>query len=249
MELGYDGLFHHTPIYKLENRNRRGIMKKQVMILKKIFSKENILLLIFILFFWTSALEKSFFKISVLYEHRNVFIYSFFLVCILIIYKLELKISVKDAWEKKEEYLKVIMLGVLFIVLGEVIAGITVEKMGIFSANETGIQETLRDKIYAFPVIVIFGPIVEEVIFRKIIYKKIRSNNKYLRLESIFFVALIFAVHHCIAELYVGNFIQLVANLPVFIAGIGYTIVYEKTGNICCPIIVHMILNLIAFQG
>lgn len=227
----------------------KGYMEKNEMRVKRILNKENLLLLIYFLVFWTNLLENSFFEKTFLYEHSSLCIYTTFSICILILYRKDLKNVWKDFWKNKERYLKIILVGIFLIVIAEVIMGVMIDKMGILSINEEHVQRDIRSKIYGFPVIVILGPIVEEFFFRKNIYEKVRSKNKYLRLLSILFVAIIFAVHHCIKELYGGNFIQLVANLPVFMAGIGYTAVYEKTDNICCPIIVHMILNLIAFQG
>ena len=80
------------------------------------------------------------------------------------------------------------------------------------------------------------GPFVEEIIFRKNIYTFIQ-NIAGVKC-AVVFSALIFALYHC----------DIVAEIPLFFMGLGLAYTQEKTADIVCPVLVHMIINVISLS-
>ena len=79
---------------------------------------------------------------------------------------------------------------------------------------------------------VIFGPIAEEIIFRWMIYGRMRF---YLGKKwAVVLSAILFGLYH-------GNMVQFIY---CTILGIVFAIAYEKSGNIFVTIIAHMLINL-----
>ena len=78
----------------------------------------------------------------------------------------------------------------------------------------------------------ILGPIIEELMFRGIIYNELKS--KYSNMKSILLTTIFFAIIHI-------NIIQI---LYASIIGFILIFVYEKYNNIKAPIILHMASNI-----
>ncbi len=78
----------------------------------------------------------------------------------------------------------------------------------------------------------ILGPIIEELMFRGIIYNELKS--KYSNMKSILLTTIFFAIIHI-------NIIQI---LYALIIGFILVFVYEKYNNIKAPIILHMASNI-----
>lgn len=78
----------------------------------------------------------------------------------------------------------------------------------------------------------ILGPIIEELMFRGIIYNELKS--KYSNMKSILLTTIFFAIIHI-------NIIQI---LYALIIGFILIFVYEKYNNIKAPIILHMASNI-----
>ena len=81
---------------------------------------------------------------------------------------------------------------------------------------------------------VIIGPILEELVFRYLIYNNLNKFNK--KNTSIILSSLIFALVH-------NGFINIVY---AFIIGTILTIIYSKNKNIKEVIILHMVANLMS---
>lgn len=80
--------------------------------------------------------------------------------------------------------------------------------------------------------IVVLGPVVEELCFRGLIYRRMRERCP-VKL-SMFFSALIFALFH-------GNLVQ---GIYAFILGMFMAFVYERFKNVIAPILFHVGANL-----
>lgn len=78
----------------------------------------------------------------------------------------------------------------------------------------------------------IIGPIIEELMFRGIIYNE--AKNKYNNKKAIIITTIIFALLHV-------NFMQIIY---AFIMGLIFIKVYEESKNIKAPIILHMASNI-----
>jgi len=103
------------------------------------------------------------------------------------------------------------------------------------SQNQQIVEETLG----AYPILmaittVLFAPLVEEIIFRLMLMKKIILHPWF----SILFSSFLFAIIHVIQA---GDFIFMIPYMAMGIP-LGYS--YYKTGNICYPIGIHLLQNL-----
>ena len=157
-----------------------------------------------------------------------------------LIYKNKIKKDLKDINQKDNDkmYLKDTfkywIIGLLLMIIANSIIGIFIT--GI-SPNESANRELLSDLyIFAIPTMILFAPICEEIIFRLSIKDFI--SNKYLYVLT---SGLLFGYAHIIGE----TGINLVYVIPYVILGLCFSMLYEKHKNIICPIIAHMIHNLV----
>lgn len=98
--------------------------------------------------------------------------------------------------------------------------------------------------IIMFMTSVIFAPIVEEVIFRGLIFNNLYKKNVYVaHLVS----SLLFGFLHVYSFILQGEFIQFVYMIPYVIMGLSFSYAYHKRGNIIVPILLHAFSNCIAF--
>lgn len=118
------------------------------------------------------------------------------------------------------------------------------------SANQEAINNYISDYgIITLLVVIILGPLVEEIVFRGIIYYLLRGKKGNLAriIVANFITSLMFAIYHCgIKSLLVFNVEQILAIIPLFFLGVGIAYVQEKTSNISCSIVIHIVINLIA---
>ncbi len=97
------------------------------------------------------------------------------------------------------------------------------------------------ESLYSVPFIVqvvglgVFVPIAEELLFRGVLYQrlKIMANNKAM---AMLWSALLFAAFH-------GNLVQA---LYGFIAGVVFVWLYEEYGSIKAPIVAHICMNIVS---
>lgn len=103
--------------------------------------------------------------------------------------------------------------------------------------NSAAMQFSGQPIILLILTVVILGPIAEEIIFRWMIFGRIRYyfGSKWAILLS----GLMFGIYHM-------NMIQFV--FATFL-GIGFAYLYDKSGNIYITIIAHMIINMIGIIG
>lgn len=80
----------------------------------------------------------------------------------------------------------------------------------------------------------IIGPIYEEILFRYILYNRIKK--RFSVRKSIFISSLIFGIMH----------LQPIKSIYAFILGIFLSFIYERKKNIIAPILVHISANSIA---
>lgn len=83
--------------------------------------------------------------------------------------------------------------------------------------------------------VVIFTPIVEEIIFRGVIFSTTRY--KYGRRWALIITTLFFTLLHGVNPV---GFVQ------VLIPGIAFVLLYEREGNLAAPVITHACFNLIS---
>ncbi len=78
----------------------------------------------------------------------------------------------------------------------------------------------------------IFGPIAEEVFFRGFVYSAIKKNIGVF--WGMVITSVIFAFLHA----------HIVGFLPIMVLGLMLVYLYEKTGSLVAPMVLHMIHNI-----
>lgn len=112
------------------------------------------------------------------------------------------------------------------------------------SANQQIFETYLSSQpILMFIQAVIFAPILEELLFRGIIFRTLREKGKVL---AHVVAAGLFGFLHVYAGLFAGDITQLVHLIPYVLMGFAFGYVYEKKGTIFVPILVHALNNFIA---
>ena len=84
-----------------------------------------------------------------------------------------------------------------------------------------------------------------------IIYYLLRGKKENLAriIVANFITSLMFAIYHCdIKSLLVFNVEQILSIIPLFFLGVGIAYVQEKTSNISCSIVTHIVINLISIS-
>ncbi len=146
--------------------------------------------------------------------------------------------------------------GYLYVLFGTFISQIIVSIFeGLFSisydvsVNQIAVESMLSNNnpvIGQFLLIlsvVIIGPIVEELVFRKAIFGLIKSNMFAVILSSIFF-----ALIHVSSEIMNNSLsVIFISGIPYFVLGCVFGFIYLRFNkNIFIPIFVHMLSNLIS---
>jgi len=109
--------------------------------------------------------------------------------------------------------------------------------------NYSPMYQELANKIFggdfyiAFLTTVCMAPILEELLFRGLIYKRLRNTCKPFTAAII--SSLAFGITH-------GNLVQF---LYAFLAGMLLAYIYEKYKNIWAPIIFHVCANTLSMLG
>ena len=91
------------------------------------------------------------------------------------------------------------------------------------------------NKVFAAIALVVIGPILEEVIYRGLIYGKLRKNHSLI--TSILIVSILFGFLHG----------QWNVGVDVFTLSVVACLMRETTGTIYAGIILHILKNTIAF--
>ncbi len=139
--------------------------------------------------------------------------------------------------------------GVLLVFCFQIIANMLVIFLRngnvLKSENELIINEILRSSPTNFLLLgmacVAFGPIVEELIFRKTIFELLRNDKISIVISSV-----IFGLIHVVEYNY--SFLEMIlTSLPYISSGIVLGVIYSKSKHdIKCNIYIHMICNLIS---
>ena len=136
---------------------------------------------------------------------------------------------------KLKEFIKLAAVCVFIMQVGNSLSSITLslieESIGILPTNDTSDLILQSNIILSAVVVGIIGPVVEELIFRKIAIDRLMPYGEKI---AVFFPALIFGLIH-------GNLYQF---FNAFFLGVIFSFVYVKTGNIIYPIILHCFINM-----
>jgi len=179
-------------------------------------------------------------------KYFDFIFYGSFMLVFIIVYRKYILDCIKCL---NKDYFKHVAYAVVFIIVTMVISAIALSGMGVGqSDNQDAINQNIsHNTLITYIVVVFAGPFVEELIFRKNIYTFIR-NMAGVKCALVF-SALIFALYHCDIVIFLNmEFSQILAVIPLFFMGLGLAYTQEKTTDIVCPVLVHMIINVISLS-
>ena len=182
----------------------------------------------------------------------NFLIYLAMLPPILFLLKKDLSDDFSAFKKRKKEWFIIIAVGYLYLILGNIlsnfISNFLSDLLGVpisESLNQLTIIAALQSEGTILMMIsaIVFGPIIEELIFRKAIFGIFSKNTTGLIVSSV-----IFGTIHLVSEPSVAS--ALVNGSAYFIMGVVFGLIYIKNDkNIYAPMIVHILSNLIAVLG
>ena len=153
----------------------------------------------------------------------------------------------KESWYifKQNKVANLKVAGILYIVL--ILTNIVLNLIFRLetSSNQESIEMMMQSSMIVVPfMVVIFAPIVEEIVFRGAIYRVMRkSTGKW---GGILISAFFFGLVHVLASLLSGDYFDLINIVTYMSMGVYMALAYEKTGSLHTSIAVHMINNGIA---
>lgn len=153
-------------------------------------------------------------------------------------YKKELKNYIKNITKEKISItILYLIIGFLLMMFSNYIINYIIIPNGI-SNNEAANRELLLNNKLLYSIMVsIFIPTIEEIVFRLEFKKHIK--NKYIFL---FISSFLFSLLHILST---TNIIEFLYIIPYFILGLTFSIIYQKTDNIICNILAHILHNTI----
>lgn len=219
--------------------------KKACLILAAIFWS----LLVFFEFAGDILLEL--FPKEFLLEYIDPIFYGTFFILAAIIFRKALLDSAKDFKKNNETYIRTAAIFFVIALVLMVSSAIFLNSMGVGeSSNEQAINSAVEK--YGFLQIIIvclIGPFVEEIFYRGILFGLIKGNgnNTIRAIIAVALTALIFMFSHVNYSSF--NVADLLANVPIGMLGLSLGILYWKTDNIFCPLLVHVAINSIGTFG
>lgn len=187
-------------------------------------------------------------------KYFNLLFYLIFTIIFVAFYKKNLIRMLKDIKNNIDRYTTYSLVCLFVILILMIGSAILLSQFSIGdSANQQEVDKALEEyRIITALVTCLFGPFVEEIVFRGIIYGTLRRilRNRVGIFIAISITALIFGLYHCdLVYILNGEYEQILTCIPLCFVGFGLSFLYEKTKNIFCPIAVHLIINFIATFG
>lgn len=126
-------------------------------------------------------------------------------------------------------------LAYLFSIAGELIVNLVAPQSGE-AANQTLVETLVQSNfLLMFFQSVIIAPFIEELLFRGLIFNSLRQNMVWAHLISAF----LFGLLHVYSYILAGDMSEWIKLIPYMMAGLSFSIVYEKRQTIIAPIILH----------
>ncbi len=116
---------------------------------------------------------------------------------------------------------------------------------GVENPNDMAIAEVALQSSGAIRAVGIFmAPIVEEILFRGVIFGAVREKNRFLAYAM---SMLMFAIYHVWQFALLGDMSVLIYILQYLPVGFALCWLYERCGSIWMPIGFHMMINAMSF--
>ena len=127
-------------------------------------------------------------------------------------------------------------LYVSFDALGELLNGLIVAGASPNAAAIIPVFE--KSKLLTFLCVVLCAPIMEELMFRRVFKLLLKERHFLYYLLS----SLVFGFAHIVIDFsFPFSFLYIFSYV---VSGLSLALVYDKSNNIICPILIHMLLNL-----
>ena len=134
-----------------------------------------------------------------------------------------------------KEFFKITAIAIFIMQVGNYISSMIVsvieENLGYVPQNTVSTLLNNSNIVISVLIVGILGPIVEEIIFRKLAIDRLTPYGEKI---AVFLPALIFGLIH-------GNLYQF---FYAFLLGVVFSLIYTKTGKIIYTIILHCFINL-----
>lgn len=178
-----------------------------------------------------------------LINNNNFFAYLFLLIVAAMIFYKFFYQALKNVGKniRKNIVSTIIVWTITFAVM--IVAIVVIALCRIENKNQNSIDDSQMSFICKVFSICLLGPIVEELVFRGILFRLLRE---YTIIFAYIASGVFFGLEHGIYfVINYGDFLQLVSVIPIVIGGIGYAVIYDKTKNILYPIVLHILYNFI----
>ncbi len=185
---------------------------------------------------------------ELLSEYTDPVFYGAFLIFLLIVFRKTFLSAIEDFkknWQKRMLWTEIFAL-ISFVLM--VVSSIALEVFGAEkSINETAWDIAVAEcSILQILAVCVSGPVVEEVFYRGILFEALRGKeNRLVRnIAAVIISSVIFAFSHVsLISFSVGD---MLGNIPIMMVGISFSVLYWKTGNVLCTILVHVVINIIS---
>lgn len=200
-----------------------------------------------VLFFLSSTIQRLFVIILGIKEitNTNAVILNFcgsftILLCLLYLYKDELKKEWKIFKNKLADNVDIGIKYWLFGLLGMMISNLVLAT--VFQNDGAENEQLVQQMITALPFLMVISagfiaPMVEEITFRKVFRDNIKKDILFILVSGIFFGFL-----HVFPSDNLGQFLYII---PYSSLGISFAIMYQKTNTVFTSISMHMMHNTI----
>lgn len=143
------------------------------------------------------------------------------------------KLLSKDILKKVEikKILYIVLFGVGFSICMSILVGILTELISSYM-NATNQVESINNSWIDLLVIIVLGPVYEEILYRRVIFEYLKNN--YNIVLAVILQALVFGVEH-------GTLVQ---GIYTFILGIPLALVYMYSKSLLGSIVLHIVFNL-----
>jgi membrane protease YdiL (CAAX protease family) len=113
--------------------------------------------------------------------------------------------------------------------------------------QQTLIDYFLENSLAVTVQAVIFAPIAEEIVFRGVLYRHFRFNNRFM--GPLVLSSLVFAFMHALGAILLGAWSDLWF-LPMYAyMGLVLAVVYERTHSLYASIAVHFLNNAVSIYA
>lgn len=166
----------------------------------------------------------------------------------ILVFKKEILSQWKNLKQRdKKDFFNNVLLGIPILYILSIVGNLlSMILSGTTSTSENQmVMETLieRAPIMMIIIVVISAPILEELIFRLLLFTGFYKWNRWLAYAM---SAGLFGLLHVYQPMIDGNISEILMIFPYLFMGIGLCFIYEKSDNIFASMLCHGIINLIS---